>query len=85
MESEYISLVETKQALTTEFESIMDSKSRNKNYIKDKELVLNNRRKLVDTLKNHKLLEDSIIGLPTNFDSKIELPDDDLNNWDNPI
>ena len=84
LDEEYISLVETKQALTTEFESIMDSKSRNKNYIKDKQLVLYNRKKLVNTLKQHKALENSILSekIPTNFDSTIMLPDDDLNNWD---
>ena len=87
MEEEYITLVETKQALTTEFESIMDSKSRNKNYIRDRELVLGNRKKLVNTLKSHKILEESISHqqLPTTFDSIIQLPDDDLNNWDDPV
>jgi len=87
MEEEYITLVETKQALTTEFESIMDSKSRNKNYIRDRELVLGNRKKLVNTLKSHKILEESISNqqLPTTFDSIIQLPDDDLNNWDDPV
>jgi len=87
MEEEYITLVETKQALTTEFESIMDSKSRNKNYIRDRELVLGNRKKLVNTLKSHKILEESISRqqLPTTFDSIIQLPDDDLNNWDDPV
>ena len=87
LDEEYLSLVETKQALTTEFESIMDSKSRNKNYIKDKELVLYNRKQLVNTLKKHKNLETSIItqNIPTNFESSIMLPDDDLNNWDDPV
>ena len=87
MEIEYISLIETKQTLTTEFESIMDSKSRNKNYIKDKQLVLHNRKQLIETLSEHKDLEALIIEkeLPTTFDSKIELPDDDLNNWDDPL
>ena len=52
MDEEYVTLIETKQTLTTEFESIMDSKSR-------------------------KIL--------TDFTSIIQLPDDDLNNWDDPI
>ena len=87
MEEEYISLVETKQALTAEFESIMDSKSRNKNYIKDRELVLSNREKLFYSMVQHDTLEKKIKSknISTDFSSVIELPDDDLNNWDNPI
>ena len=53
MDEEYLSLVENKQALTTEFESVMDSKSRNKNYIKDRTLVLNNREKLFHSMVKH--------------------------------
>ena len=87
MEEEYITLIQTKQSLTTEFESIMDSKSRNKNYIKDRQLVLYNREKLYNSMKQHSSLEKRIgkSEITTNFKSKIELPDDDLNNWDNPI
>ena len=87
MEEEYLSLIETKQALTTEFESIMDSKSRNKNYIRDRDLVLNNRRKLLKALEQHNELEKYIKtkDIPTTFDSLIQLPDDDLNNWDDPV
>ena len=87
MEEEYIGLVETKQSLTTDFVSIMDSKSRNKNYIRDKKLVLGNRRQLMSTLKQHKQLEETIKreDIPTTFDSLIQLPDDDLNNWDDPV
>jgi len=87
MDDEYLTLIETKQSLTTEFESIMDSKSRNENYIKDRELVLHNRRQLFKALVKHNRLEDEIkekkIG--TDFTSMIQLPDDDLNNWDDPI
>lgn len=87
MDEEYITLIETKQALTTEYESIMDSKARNKNYITDRKLVLNNRNQLFTTLQEHNALEKKIreSGITTDFSSMIELPDDDLNNWDDPV
>jgi len=87
MDEEYLSLVENKQALTTEFESVMDSKSRNKNYIKDRTLVLNNREKLFHSMVKHNNLEEKIKtqNISTDFSSVIQLPDDDLNNWDDPI
>ena len=87
MEDEYLTLIETKQALTTEFESIMDSKSRNKNYIRDRDLVLNNRKKLLKALEQHNNLEKDIEArnIPTTFESAIQLPDDDLNNWDDQV
>tara|TARA_B100000424_G_scaffold115071_2_gene86812 strand:- start:29663 stop:30568 length:906 start_codon:yes stop_codon:yes gene_type:complete len=87
MEEEYLTIIETKQSLTTEFETIMDSKSRNKNYIKDRDLILYNRDKLFNALKKHNELEEQIKekNIPTSFESSIQLPDDDLNNWDNPI
>jgi hypothetical protein len=87
MEEEYISMIETKQTLTTEFESIMDSNSRNKNYIEDKSLILANRKKLFKSMTQHNDLENRIKSknIPTDFESLIQLPDDDLNNWDNDI
>ena len=87
MDEEYVTLIETKQSLTTEFESIMDSKSRNQNYIKDRELVLSNREKVFKTLEKHTALEKKIKSreILTDFTSIIQLPDDDLNNWDDPI
>jgi deoxycytidine triphosphate deaminase len=87
MEEEYISLIEMKQTLTTKFESIMDSKSRNKNYIRDRELVLSNREKLFKSMEKHYDLENRIKtkNIPTDFASVIQLPDDDLNNWDDPV
>jgi len=87
MDEEYIPLVETKQTLTTEFQSIMDSKSRNENYIKDRELILTNREKLFNSMTKHTKLESKIKAgnISTNFDSIIQLPDDDLNNWDDPV
>lgn len=87
MDEEYLTLIETKQSLTTEFESIMDSKSKNENYIKDRELVLHNRLQLFKALKKHKKLEGKITAknISTDFTSAIQLPDDDLNNWDDEV
>jgi hypothetical protein len=87
MDAEYITLIEIKQSLTTEFESIMDSKSRNQNYLKDRELVLQNREKVFKTLEKHTALEKKIKArdILTDWDSVIQLPDDDLNNWDDPV
>ena len=87
MDEEYLTLIETKQSLTTEFESIMDSKSKNETYIKDRELVLHNRLQLFKALKKHKKLEGKITAkdISTDFTSAIQLPDDDLNNWDDPV
>ena len=50
-------------------------------------MVLGNRRQLMSTLKQHKKLEEIIKNeeIPTTFDSLIQLPDDDLNNWDDPV
>lgn len=87
MDEEYLTLIETKQSLTTEFESIMDSKSKNETYIKDRELVLHNRLQLFKALKKHKKLEGKITAkdISTDFTSAIQLPDDDLNNWDDEV
>ena len=87
MDEEYLIMIETKQSLTTEFESIMDSKSRNQNYIKDRNLVLSNRKQLFSVLQQHNALENIIkkSDISTDFTSAIQLPDDDLNNWDDPV
>jgi hypothetical protein len=87
MDEEYVTIIETKRGLTTEYESIMDSKARNKNYITDRKLVLNNRNQLFTALQEHNALEKKIkeSGITTDFSSAIELPDDDLNNWDDPV
>ena len=87
MEEEYLGLIDTKQLLCTEFEIIMDSKSRNKYNIKNKELINYNRQKLYEAKKKDWELEQKIKETEINldFESSIRLPDDDLNNWDDPI
>ena len=87
MDEEYLTLIETKQALCTEFEIIMDSKSRNEYNIKNKKLIHNNRRKLFETIRDDWQLEQEFkdSDIPIDFKSSIALPDDDLNNWDDPL
>jgi len=87
MEEEYLTLIDTKQSLCTEFEIIMDSKSRNQYNIKNKELIHYNRQQLFYTKKKDWKLEQRIKNeeIPLDFKSSIQLPDDDLNNWDDPI
>ena len=48
MDEEYKLLIETKKALTTEFEIIMDTRSRNVYNIVNKKLTYNNRKELAD-------------------------------------
>jgi hypothetical protein len=87
MEEEYLTLIDTKQSLCTEFEIIMDSKSRNQYNIKNKELVHYNRQQLFETKRKDWKLEQRIKDeqIPLDFKSSIQLPDDDLNNWDDSI
>jgi len=87
MEEEYFTLIDTKQTLCTEFEIIMDSKSRNEYNIKNINLILSNRKKLFETKKQDWALEKMIEKnkIPLDFKSSIQLPGDDLNNWDDPI
>jgi len=87
MDEEYLTLIETKQSLCTEFEIIMDSKSRNEYNIKNKKLIHNNRRKLFETIRDDWQLEQEFkdSNIPIDFKSSIALPDDDLNNWDDPL
>ena len=87
MEEEYFTLIDTKQSLCTEFEIIMDSKSRNEYNIKNMNLIHSNRKKLFNTKKQDWALEKMIEKekIPLDFKSSIQLPGDDLNNWDDPI
>ena len=47
LNEEYDSIIETKKELVTEFEIIMDTKSRNYYHIKNRELNYSNRKKIV--------------------------------------
>ena len=89
MDSEYTELIETKQSLCTEYEIIMDSKSRNKYYIKNRELNYGNRVKINDWDKKEAQLEKDIeaqrIELPRVKNHAVSLPNEDLDNWDDEI
>jgi hypothetical protein len=60
MDDEYQLLIETKKALTTEFEIIMDTRSRNVYNIVNKRLTYNNRKELADWAIHELELEASI-------------------------
>ena len=55
--------------------------------IKNKELIHYNRQQLFETKRKDWKLEQRIKNeqIPLDFKSSIQLPDDDLNNWDDPI
>ena len=86
MDTEYAELIEVKQALCTEYEIIMDSKSRNKYYIKNRELNYSNRVKINAWDKKEAQLEKDIEAqrekLPHVKTHAVSLPNEDLDNWD---
>ena len=85
MDSEYVELIALKQQLCTEFEIIMDSKSRNQYYIKHRELNYNNRVRINQINQKELLLETSISDqqlYDPNAQHIISLPNEDLDNWD---
>ena len=84
MNEEYKEIIATKQLLCTEFEIIMDSTSRNKYHIKNKNLEYFNRSNLFGALKKEYDLEQKINKTPEilKFTNSIRLPDDELDNWD---
>lgn len=89
MESEYAELIEVKQSLCTEYEIIMDSKSRNKYYIKNRELNYGNRIKINNWDKKEAQLEKDIESqrdeLPRVSTHAVMLPGEDLDNWDDEL
>jgi hypothetical protein len=90
MDSEYTALIETKQNLCTEYEIIMDSKSRNQYHIKNRELNYGNRVKINDWDKKEAILEKDIEAQhkefpPSNKRHSIMLPNEDLDNWDDKL
>ena len=89
MDTEYAELIEVKQALCTEYEIIMDSKSRNKYYIKNRQLNYGNRVKINEWDKKEAQLEIDIQAqrstLPRVKNHAVSLPNEDLDNWDDDI
>jgi len=84
MENDYNELIKTKQELCSEFEIIMDTKSRNKYFIKNKELNYSNRVQIHHWNKKEKYLEQRMIAeLSTPVRrSSITLQHEELDNWD---
>lgn len=84
LNEEYESIIETKKELVTEFEIIMDTKSRNYYHIKNRELNFSNRKKLNEwDLKEHELelsIQESSAGRKT-LRPSISLKHEELDNW----
>ena len=89
MDAEYTTLIETKQNLCTEYEIIMDSKSRNQYHIKNRELNYGNRVKINEWDKKEAKLEKDIEAQnethPRPRRPSVMLPNEDLDNWDDDL
>jgi hypothetical protein len=84
LNEEYDSIIETKKELVTEFEIIMDTKSRNYYHIKNRELNYSNRKKINEwDVKEHELeLEISKSQVRQDSRPSISLKHEELDNWD---
>lgn len=86
MNDQYKQIIETKQTLTTEFEIIMDTISRNKYNTVNAERNYSNRMELFQTQKKETALETQIIKEhtkhPKTFRPSIILQHEALDNWD---
>ena len=80
---EYEKIIDTKKTLVTEFEIIMDTKSRNAYHIKNRELNYNNRRILYSWDQKEADLEKSISNGTMRRPSSITLQHEELDNWEN--
>lgn len=80
LNKEYQEIIETKKNLVTEFEIIMDTKSRNKYHILNRELNYANRQILYDWDKKEDELEKSNAELSKRSTS-IVLQHEELDNW----
>ena len=82
LDDEYNEIIVTKQSLSTEFEVIMDTKSRNQYFIKNRELNYKNRELLYVWDKKETELEKRIIGEQVKRrPSSIKLQHEELDNW----
>jgi hypothetical protein len=82
LDEEYNDIIVTKQSLSTEFEVIMDTKSRNQYFIKNRELNYKNREILYAWDKKETELEKRITGERVNRrPSSIKLQHEELDNW----
>lgn len=82
LEDEYKDIIVTKQSLSTEFEIIMDTKSRNQYFIKNRELNFKNREMLYAWDKKETELEKRITSEQVKRrPSSIKLQHEELDNW----
>ena len=82
LDDEYNEIIVTKQSLSTEFEVIMDTKSRNQYFIKNRELNYKNRELLYVWDKKETELEKRITGEQVKRrPSSIKLQHEELDNW----
>lgn len=82
LDDEYNEIIVTKQSLSTEFEVIMDTKSRNQYFIKNRELNYKNRELLYAWDKKETELEKRITGEQVKRrPSSIKLQHEELDNW----
>lgn len=83
METDYNELIQTKQELCSEFEIIMDTKSRNKYFIKNKELNYNNRTKIYKWSKKELELEEKMTfkDIKPVRRSSLVLQHEEIDNW----
>tara|TARA_B110000967_G_C18901423_1_gene575609 strand:+ start:8103 stop:8981 length:879 start_codon:yes stop_codon:yes gene_type:complete len=89
IDEEYNFIIETKQSITTEFETIMDTKSRNRYDIYNKQLNFNNRQQLfnwqmkeIDLEENMQKVLDSKKNIMKKRPSIMLSHENNNNNWD---
>tara|TARA_B110000967_G_scaffold197114_2_gene228472 strand:+ start:2887 stop:3870 length:984 start_codon:yes stop_codon:yes gene_type:complete len=82
MEEDYNIIIESKQSLFTEYEIIMDTKSRNQYYIKNRKLNYNNREVIYALDQKEQALEKRITSNPSSRRTSIKLQHEELDNWD---
>ena len=85
LEVDYQEIIETKQGLVTEFEIIMDTKSRNKYHIINRQLNYSNREQILQWDVKEAELEEKITNSANKNIQKrpsITLQHEELDNWD---
>jgi hypothetical protein len=80
LSNEYNEIIENKKSLITEFEIIMDSKTRNTYHIKNRELNYSNRQQLYQWDKKESDLENSQSTVNRRPSSMV-LQHEELDNW----
>jgi hypothetical protein len=82
LEDEYSDIIVTKQNMSTEFEVIMDTKSRNQYFIKNRELNYKNRELVFSWDRKETELEKRIVSENVSHGpSSIKLQHEELDNW----